>query len=289
MSSFKRSLLGRLLWSYFDSQTPNYAAGLAFNAFLTMFPIILGLVAILGLFLSDPGTKHQVVAVLVGIFPLDPRGATEIENTLNATTKHEGALLLASLVALIWSGTGLFGSLEFALNHIYGVAGRNPLRQRLVGLRLIVVFVIAVVAAVALNSLVAFVDADPALLNVAAGWLVCAFLLAWIYRFVPNLRLTVREVLPGAVLAGLLIELATLLFPLAWHSTHRASVYTKGFALFFLLATWLYLLCQLLLMGAVLNRLLRPVTPISAGDVPGLKEAAAVALAQEAQAGGVQA
>ena len=275
LGRWRRSLLGRLLWSYFESQTPNYAAGLAFNAFLTMFPIILGMVAILGVFLRDTDFYRQVLSVLVGIFPVDARGSTEIEVTLRGASRHAGTLALVSLVALLWSGTGLFASLEFALNHIYGVAGRSVLKQRLSGLRLIAVFAVAVVAAVALNSVIGLVDPGVAPLNVVAGWLVCAYLLGWIYRYVPNLRLTLREVMPGALLAGGLIELLTLAFPLLYQATHRATVYTKGFAIFFLLATWLYLLCQLLLMGAVFNRLLRPVTPISAGDVPALQERAA--------------
>lgn len=273
-TGWRRSLLWRLLWSYFESNTPNYAAGLAFNAFLTMFPIILGLVALLGLFLRDTEFYQQVLTVLIGIFPVDSRGSHEIEVTLRGASKHAGTLALVSAVALLWSGTGLFASLEFALNHIYGVPGRSLLRQRVVGLRLIVVFATAVVVAVGLNSVIGLVDPGLVPLNVLAGWFVCAYLLAWIYRYVPNLRLTMREVLPGAVVAGGLIELLTLAFPLLYQVTHRASVYTKGFALFFLLATWLYVLCQLLLMGAVLNRLRRPVTPVSAGDVPGLQEAA---------------
>ena len=282
LARFRATLPGRVAYGYFESQTPNYAAGLAFNAFLTMFPIILGLVAILGLFLRDTAFFTAVERVLVSIFPVDARDDREIEATLRAATQHAGTLGLVSLLVLVWSGTGLFASLEFALNHIYGVAGRNPIQQRISGLRLVGVFVIAIVLAVVLNSAIGLIDANLTPLNILAGWLVLTYLLAWIYRFVPNLRLTFREVMPGAVAAGALIELLTLAFPVFYRLTHTASIYTKGFAIFFFLATWLYLLSQLLLMGAVLNRLLRPVTPRSAGDVPGLQDAAAIALAKEA-------
>ncbi len=288
-SRLRYTLPGRVVFAYFESQTPNYAAGLAFNAFLTMFPIILGLVAILGLFLRDTDFYAQVEHVLVGIFPINAQDTRDIEATLTAATQNAGTIGLVSLLVLLWSGTGLFASLEFALNHIYGVAGRNPIQQRVTGLRLIAVFVIAIVLAVVLNSLIGLIDANLTPLNVVAGWLVLTYLLAWIYRFVPNLRLTLREVMPGAIAAGALIEVLTLAFPVFYKLTHEASVYTKGFAIFFFLATWLYLLSQLLLMGAILNRLLRPVTPRSAGDVPGLEDAAAIALAQEAKGRGVQA
>lgn len=286
---WRGSLGERLLSAYFEGQASNYAAGLAFNAFLTMFPIILGLFAILGLFMRDTGFYRAVEHLLVGIFPVNARDSRDIDVTLNAASRHAGTLGLVSLVALIWSGTGLFASLEFALNQVYGVRGRHPLRQRITGLRLIGVFVAAIVLAVLLNALVALIDPNLAPLNVVAGWLVLTYLLFWIYRFVPNLRLTSREVLPGAIGAGFLIELVSLAFPALYHLTHRASVYTKGFAIFFLLATWLYLLSQLLLMGATLNRLLRPAAEASAAEVPGLQEAAAAAVREDAESRGVQA
>lgn len=284
---WRRSLAGRLLSAYFEGQASNYAAGLAFNAFLTMFPIILGLFAILGLFLRDTDFYRSVEHLLVGIFPVNARDSRDIDVTLTAASKHAGTLGLVSLVALLWSGTGLFASLEFALNQIYGVSGRHPVRQRIVGLRLIAVFAAAIVLAVVLNALVGLLDAWAAPLNVLAGWLVLTYLLFWIYRFVPNLRLTSRDVLPGAIGAGFLIELVSLAFPVLYRFTHRTSVYTKGFAIFFLLATWLYLLSQLLLMGATLNRLLSRAERASAG-VPGLELPAAVALGQEAETGGVK-
>jgi membrane protein len=271
----RRSLVGRLLVAYFESETPNYAAGLAFNALLTMFPIMLGIFAVFGLFLSSTDFYRDTEKVLIGVFPLD--NTRSIENALNTASRHAGTIGLVSLLALLWSGTGLFGSLEFALNRVYRVRGRNPFWQRVIGLRLILVFVTAVVLTVSVNSLLGGLGLG-AILNILAGWVLIASMLAWIYRYVPNLRLTLREVLPGALAAGALIELVTLVFPVAFSVTHQASIYTRSFLLFFALATWLYVMSQLLLMGAVLNRLLRPLGSIA---VPAAEHPAAVAVNQD--------
>jgi membrane protein len=87
-------------------------------------------------------------------------------------------------------------------------------------------------------------------------------LLVLLYRFVPTRRFRLREVLPGALLAGLLIEALSLVFPLYTRFAGGFNTYGAQFALFFLLASWLYLLSTLLLLGAVYNRfhLDRPAT-----------------------------
>jgi uncharacterized BrkB/YihY/UPF0761 family membrane protein len=61
-------------------------------------------------------------------------------------------------------------------------------------------------------------------------------------------------VLLGAILGGILIELLTLAFPFYQRISHGFNTCGAQFGLFFLIATWLYLLSQVLLLGAVYNR-----------------------------------
>ena len=67
-------------------------------------------------------------------------------------------------------------------------------------------------------------------------------------------HLPAPRALAGAALAGLLIELVTLLFPLYAKLAHGFDTYGQSLALFFLLATWLAFLSQFILIGAVWNR-----------------------------------
>src|SRR5439155_989706 len=70
----------------------------------------------------------------------------------------------------------------------------------------------------------------------------------------PNRTYTLRQVLPGALLAGVLIEVLSLTFPLYEHIAGGFNTYGAQFALFFLLAAWFYLLSNLILLGAVYNK-----------------------------------
>jgi membrane protein len=243
----------RLARAYADSKASSYAAGLAFNAFMSMFPLMLGLLAIVGLALRDPAQLAQVQATLLQFFPPDAHPA--LQKTLGQVRDRAGILGAIGVIGLLWSGTNVFTAMEFALGQMFGAAQRDFLRQRLMALLMTGMFVLVIVVSVLANAALALVRSVP-FAGPAVGAVVWVVFMVVIYRFVPNRTFsTLRQVWPGALLAGLLMELLTLLWPLYAALSKRFTTYGATFALFFLLATWLYLLCQLILLGAVANRM----------------------------------
>lgn len=83
-------------------------------------------------------------------------------------------------------------------------------------------------------------------------------------------------------MAGLGVQLLSLVFRAHTRFTHHFSTYCRGLALFLVLATWVHLLAQLLLFGADFNR-------SRSESVPHLEQASAVALPEHAEAAGVEA
>jgi membrane protein len=255
LARLKRSYPVRLATAYGDCEAGNYASGLAFTTFMSMFPLILGLLAILGLVIPDAHAQQRFESAVFGIFPGDARPA--LKTTLTGVREHAGLLGLIGIAGLMWSGSSLFTSMEWVLGRIFGAHQRDFVRQHLMALMMTIVFVVAIVASVAVNTVIGLAGglsyAAP-----LAGAMVWSGLLVLIYRSVPNRTLRLRNLWPGAVLAGLLMECLTLLWPLYAKLSHGFSAYGSTFALFFLLATWLYLLSQLILLGAVVNRMRTP-------------------------------
>jgi YihY family inner membrane protein len=250
--------------AYGSAQGSNYAAGLAFNAFLAMFPLILGMLAIVGLVISDPAMQKKLYDGIVSAFPGDAH--RDILSALTGVKHNAGILGIVSIAGLLWSGTSLFASMEFALTMIFGTKQRDMLRQRLMGLVMVLVFIAAVLLTVTANSAAA-ASPGAGVLGSILGAVVLVGLMMLIYRWVPNRTFAFKELWPGALLAGVLIELFSLVFPLYAKISKGFGTYGQQFALFFLLATWLSFMSQFILIGAVFNKM-RLGIPEDEGVVP---------------------
>ena len=242
----------RVATAYGSTQTGRYASGLAFNAFMAMFPMILGALAIIGLVVSIPGIQSQAQTAILRAFP--GRSGDELNAVVTQDLHHYAGLLgIVGILGLLWAGTNFFASLEFCLGRIFEIGRRSFLRQRAMGAVMMLGLVAGLLIAVAANTLMNLVPVMAGL-GPVVGFLATAVLTLTIYRLVPNRTFRVRQLWPGAVVAGVLIELITLLFPLYAKLAHGFDTYGQSLALFFLLATWLALLSQFILIGALWNR-----------------------------------
>jgi membrane protein len=251
----RKSIPFRVIAAFGESQAANYAGALAFAGFLAMFPMMLGVLSIIGLAVRDPATEARFQDLIIQSFPAGAQ--PELLNALHGVKQSAGWIGLVSVGGLIWSASGIFGAMEFALTQIFGTKQRNMLRQKLMALVMMVALVVALGITVAANWAAGYLSNRfpfAWMLSFLIGAAVMVTLLVLLYRFVPNRTFSVREVLPGALLAGLLIEALSLVFPLYSRYAGGFNTYGAQFGLFFLLATWLYLLSELMLLGAVYNR-----------------------------------
>lgn len=255
----------RVLMAFGASQAGNYASALAFNAMLSMFPLILGVLAIVGLAVRDPQTDLRVQSLILQSFP--STAAPEMLSALQGVKQSAGWFGIVSIAGLIWSASGIFGSMEFVFAQIFGIRQRDMVRQKLMGFVMMSILVAAIGLTVGANALagaVATVLPLSWVLSFVIGTVVMVVLLVLLYRLVPNRSFRFRDVLPGALLAGALIEVLSLAFPIYARFAGGFNTYGAQFALFFLLAAWFYLLSNLILLGAVYNKF-RLGEPVSLG------------------------
>jgi len=209
------TLPARVLIAYGESQASNYALALAFAGFMAMFPMMLGALSILGLAIRDPATEAHIQSLVLQVFPASAQ--PELEKALHGVKQSWGWLGIVSLAGLLWSAGSIFATMEFALTQIFGSKQRDMLRQRLMGLVMMLLLVAAIVVTVAINAVPAFFPLASWItwiIGFVAGAVVMIALLVALYRFVPNRTFRLTDVLPGAVLAGLLIEALSFAFPL---------------------------------------------------------------------------
>jgi membrane protein len=220
------SVPARVVEKFVEDQAPNWAIIIAWNALFAMFPVVLVVAAILGIVLQVAGiTTTQIYTRLLSLIPTDPKTVSELVTVATSVKEQTGLLALVGLIGLIWGGSALFGAMEQAFAIAYRVRPRSFIPGKLMSAAMVFLFTILAGVAVTTSSVLPALKQLPnvpaflaggvaALLQLVIG-IVAGFLLYLvIYFVVPNRRLRIGQVWPGALVAGILFEVVTLIFPI---------------------------------------------------------------------------
>ena len=285
MGRLMDSVPGRVIRKFLEDQAPNWAALIAWNALFAMFPIVIFVASLLGFALRFFGEAN--IAVYKTIFSVIPNDAGQQDQVIKAVTgvkSQSGLLFIVGLVGLLWGGSALFGAMEQAFAVICHTKPRDFIRQKLIAVGMVVLFTILVGVAVATSSILPALKNIPDIptflysgtaafiLQVIVGVVAGFLLFGSIYYVIPNRKQEFRKVVPGALAAGILFELVTLLFPLYLSINRGINQYGATFGLLFLLMTFFFFLGLITMIGVEVNSVIYPV-PI---DLPG-KDSYAVA------------
>ena len=270
LEPLKNSPPGKLAVKIGEDKAINWATLIAWSALLAMFPILVVMASILGFALS---LAHVDTAQLYGhiasAFP-DRNLQAQVLTGLDSFKRQSGVFAIVGFVGLMLGGSALFGSMEQAFAVIYHTTPRSFVRQKLLGFAMIIVFTVLAGLAVGtssilptlknLNFLPAALTGGPLalVLQIALGVLTGFVLYAVIYYVVPNRKQDWGQVWPGALLAGALFEVVTLVFPVYLEINKGISNYGKTFALFFILMTFFYFVGIVTMVGVELNSVLYP-------------------------------
>jgi YihY family inner membrane protein len=266
-----------VLKKYGDDNAGQLAVSLTYTGFVTLFPLLLVLVTTLGLLAAgDPALRHQVVSAVTTQFPIMGE-----ELRKNVKQLHKSSLigLIVGLIVVTWGTLGLAQTGMFAMAQIWNIPGpkRPGYLQRLgrAGLFL-VVLAVGVAASTGLASLSAFGKQSAAL--VAAAEVLAVLVNVGMYvlgfRVLTPKGVPTRQLIPGAILAGLLWTLLQAVGAfVVKHFLHGDSVYGI-FAIVLSLIAWIYLVVQVTVYAAevsvVLARKLYPRSmiqpPLTAAD-----------------------
>jgi membrane protein len=262
--TFMASLPGRVVTTFAGKQGPNWAVLLAWNALFAMIPIALLLIALLGLVLHFAGVTQQVVYNdIVGVMP-SQSARDEVLKALEGARRNSGVFFLLGLLGFVWSGASLFSTMDQAFAAMFGVPQRDMVRQKLMSIGMMLLFVVLVGVTLVTSSALPLLQYIPLLpgllkgggsvvLQALLGVLAGVLLFGAIYFVVPNKHQSFGQFWPGALLAGILFELLTFLFPIYLHFTGGGSTYGPLFGLFFLFMTYAYFLGLITMLGAALN------------------------------------
>jgi membrane protein len=255
----------RSLVSFYGDQATHHAAALTYYALMSLFPILLLAVSLLGVLGAFPSTYTAIDSHLRGIVPAVTLAPLDV--AVKAALKDRGtaaAALLLAIVTALYGGTGYLEAARRALNVVF----RAPHKRSFVRRKLIDTASLFVLLALVLITVVLMFSGGDIARRVlgstsASIWRIVRWpgafasaLLAFsfVYYVTPDVRQrTYRCVLPGA-LAGVAVWLvvsAAFSEYLAHFSSFNVTY--GSFTAAIILLVWLWLTNLALLLGAEIN------------------------------------
>lgn len=250
-----------VVYKFGDDQGPYLAALIAYYGFLSLFPLLLLLVTILGFALhGNPGLQARLLDSALGEFPIV---GSQLRQNVHALS-GSGTGLVVGVVGTLYGSLGVAGAIQNAFNRVWAVPRNerpNPIASRLRSLLLLLVLGAGVLVTTALSGLTTGADALGA--SVAGALRLGAIPLATIanigvfmlaLRVLTATQVPTRQLRLGAVAAGVGWEVAQLLGTyLVTHVLKGADEAYGVFGLVLGLLAWIYLLAVVTVMAAEIN------------------------------------
>ena len=253
---------------WLDDKAPQLGAALAYYTVFSLAPLVLILLAIIGvIFRDDPAGAWSRVTEQMGYF-LD-RSAVQVVTDIAQEASKPGKSTIATIVGIalaLFGASGVFGQLQDALNTIWGVKAKpgqgimSFLRARFVSFAMLggVFFMLLVSLAIEalLKGFSHYVQsALPGGLTIAVSvyllfdLAVVTVIFAMIFKFLPDAEIKWQDVWIGAIITALLFGVGKWALGLYLGSGAAASAYGAASSLITLLL-WIYYSSQILLFGA---------------------------------------
>jgi membrane protein len=255
---------------WFDHRDASRGAALAFYTLFSMAPILVLVIAVAGFFYGADAAQGQLLGQLRGL--MGEKGAEAIQLVLAGARNHQSgarATLIAT-VLLLFGATSVFAELKDSLDEIWGVPKPTGstwwdiVRTRLLSFGLILVLgfllMVSLVVSAALAILQNYVGGlwkDATVVLAWIAWLisfgVIAVLFGVIYKLLPRIKLSWRDVTIGALGTAAMFELGKFLIGLYIGNSGVANSFgAAGSTIAMLL--WVYYSAQIFFLGAEFAR-----------------------------------
>jgi len=232
----------------------------AYFALLSFVPLVFLSLSLLGLS-HRADASDFLVKELSRAFPTT--SLKSILTLVHRVQDNAATLGIVGGIALLWSSLSLFSALESAFNIVYGRPNRSFLRGKVIAGTVMIatittLFVSLVIGSLGVEVIKRYAPGFIANLVVAYTLSIIVSLLGVFlfvlasYRLLTNAEVTVRDVLPGAIMAAVMLEASFQVVPIFVRFADISPVLrVLGGPVILLL--WLYLMANVIVFGAELN------------------------------------
>ncbi len=257
-------LVFRALQDALAPESQLVASSIGYFTLFSLFPLALFVFALASNWLDPLLAEARIVAELEFIVPgLEELLGENLQNLANA----RGPITGVAALMLIWSASNVFNVITRTMDRIWGADinhRRSVWRHRTLAVIMVLIITMLLLVASTIEGTILTI-LNSLLPDILLGigpfttgfWAVFlnVVLFALLYYFIPHVKVGWREVLPGAILAGIFWQLAKILF-LYFISNYlsRSNLIYGSVGTIIAFLTWTYFSSVILLFGAYLNR-----------------------------------
>jgi membrane protein len=236
---------------YGDVGGNHLAAALTLQAFLSIFPLLLVAIAVLGFVAA--GSQTDVAGRLVENLGLKGESAKMVTDAVGSAKSSRKAASVVGLVGLLWSGLGLVGALQYAYNSVWQVNDRG-MKDKAFGLLWLVGAALLFVGGAAATTVLRWLPGPVAPLAILVAFAVSFGLWLWTSRVLPNTNLPWKALVPGALVGAIGLEILKIAGAYYVPKAVASSSQLYGsLGIVFAVLAWLLLFGRLVVYSAVLN------------------------------------
>lgn len=256
-----------VFWEWWDDNTFRLSAALALYTIFSIAPILLIAISLAGFVFGQEAAQGQIVSQISGL--VGDQGGQAVDEVMEATegVGRSPLAMTVGLVTLVVGSTVVFAELQAALNHVWDVRAAPTrgvimglIRDRLLsfGLALAVVFLLLVsmVVSAALAGAQAYLDQRMPdihwlwrILHSLTSFVIITFLFALIYRYLPDVKITWRDVAIGSIVTAMLFGIGKFAIGAYMGKMAFASSYGAAGS-FVVLLIWIYYSALIFFFGA---------------------------------------
>jgi membrane protein len=257
----------RAVQDWWNDNCLRLAASLAYYTALSLAPLVLLIVGVVGLVLDRQQVATQLATQLEGL--MGTAGRELVTSILAATSPQGGTLAtIIGLVMLLIGATAVFGELQAALNLVWEVqpaptngvwAGIWALfRERIFSLTLVLALAFLLLVSLVISAALAgatalFHGPEQAVLSrileIVVSLLVLTFVFALLFKYVPDAEIGWRDVWLGGLITAVLFTLGKTAIGFYLGQASVGSAYGAAGSLVALLV-WVYYSALIMFLGA---------------------------------------
>ena len=248
-----------------------HGAALAFVSLFSLAPVVILVIAVSGWAFGQEAARGQVGRELARY--IGPEGAAVVQDLVAASARPRTGRIAAAIgtITLLLTATGALMQLQDSLNTVWEVIPKpgfflkRLLKKRLLCFGLIVgagvLILLSLAASAGLAAVQRFLEARFGIglatalgwADVLLSWLLMTLLFAMVYRFLPDVELSWREVAWGSAVTAVLFVLGKYAIGFYLGKTGVTSTYGAAGSLVLILL-WIYYSSLIFILGAEFTR-----------------------------------